>query len=31
MIEQGVRGADDNFERGLNWVLDGIERAVPER
>ncbi|MEV4168867.1 TetR/AcrR family transcriptional regulator C-terminal domain-containing protein [Nonomuraea sp. NPDC049709] len=25
MIEQGVPGADDNFERGLNWVLDGIE------
>ncbi|MFB4281343.1 MULTISPECIES: TetR/AcrR family transcriptional regulator [unclassified Nonomuraea] len=25
MIEQGVQGADDNFERGLNWVLDGIE------
>lgn len=25
MIEQGVRGADDNFERGLGWVLDGIE------
>ncbi|MEU6719253.1 TetR/AcrR family transcriptional regulator [Nonomuraea sp. NPDC046802] len=24
MIEQGVQGADDNFERGLNWVLDGI-------
>ncbi|MGW0195503.1 TetR/AcrR family transcriptional regulator [Nonomuraea sp. NPDC003201] len=31
MIEQGVRGADDNFERGLNWVLDGIERAIPQR
>lgn len=25
MIERGVPGADDNFERGLNWVLDGIE------
>ncbi|WP_237103579.1 TetR/AcrR family transcriptional regulator [Nonomuraea sp. MG754425] len=25
MIEQGVQGADDNFERGLNWVLDGME------
>lgn len=25
MIQQGVQGADDNFERGLNWVLDGME------
>ncbi|MEU1388657.1 MULTISPECIES: TetR/AcrR family transcriptional regulator C-terminal domain-containing protein [unclassified Nonomuraea] len=25
MIEQGVAGADDNFRRGLSWVLDGIE------
>ncbi|MEU5862960.1 MULTISPECIES: TetR/AcrR family transcriptional regulator [unclassified Nonomuraea] len=25
VIEQGVAGADDNFERGLSWVLDGIE------
>ncbi|MGW0805058.1 TetR/AcrR family transcriptional regulator C-terminal domain-containing protein [Nonomuraea sp. NPDC002799] len=24
LIEDGVRGADDNFERGLNWMLDGI-------
>ncbi|MFG1706058.1 TetR/AcrR family transcriptional regulator C-terminal domain-containing protein [Nonomuraea sp. M3C6] len=31
MIEQGVRGADDNFERGLNWVLDGIEGDLPGR
>ncbi|MEV4075911.1 TetR/AcrR family transcriptional regulator C-terminal domain-containing protein [Nonomuraea fuscirosea] len=28
MIEQGVPGADDNFERGLGWVLDGIERHL---
>ncbi|WP_052423894.1 TetR/AcrR family transcriptional regulator C-terminal domain-containing protein [Nonomuraea candida] len=25
ILEQGVPGADDNFERGLTWVLDGIE------
>jgi AcrR family transcriptional regulator len=31
MIEQGVRGADDNFERGLRWVLDGIEGDLPGR
>jgi AcrR family transcriptional regulator len=31
MIEQGVRGADDNFERGLAWVLDGIEGDLPRR
>ncbi|MFC4111951.1 TetR/AcrR family transcriptional regulator C-terminal domain-containing protein [Nonomuraea zeae] len=31
MIEQGVRGADDNFERGLGWVLDGIEGDLPGR
>ncbi|MEV5328437.1 TetR/AcrR family transcriptional regulator C-terminal domain-containing protein [Nonomuraea sp. NPDC052634] len=33
MIEEGVQGADDNFERGLGWVLDGIEahlRGGPE-
>ncbi|SDL09482.1 regulatory protein, tetR family [Nonomuraea jiangxiensis] len=29
MIQEGVRGADDNFERGLNWVLDGIEGSLP--
>lgn len=29
MIEQGVWGADDNFERGLNWVLDGIQGGLP--
>ncbi|MCP2353896.1 AcrR family transcriptional regulator [Nonomuraea thailandensis] len=28
MIEQGVQGADDNFERGLNWVLDGMEGSI---
>lgn len=28
MIEQGVQGADDNFERGLSWVLDGIEGVI---
>ncbi|MFI7448423.1 TetR/AcrR family transcriptional regulator [Nonomuraea sp. NPDC049714] len=31
MLEQGVRGADDNFERGLRWVLDGIEGDLPGR
>ncbi|GGT09620.1 TetR family transcriptional regulator [Nonomuraea spiralis] len=31
MIEQGVPGADDNFERGLSWVLDGIEGDLPGR
>ncbi|WP_206061252.1 TetR/AcrR family transcriptional regulator [Nonomuraea basaltis] len=31
MIEQGVPGADDNFERGLRWLLDGIERDLPAR
>nr|SBO99565.1 Transcriptional regulator, TetR family [Nonomuraea gerenzanensis] len=31
MIEQGVQGADDNFERGLTWVLDGIEAQLPRR
>lgn len=31
MIEEGVRGADDNFERGLTWLLDGIERTIGER
>ncbi|GAA3649643.1 TetR/AcrR family transcriptional regulator C-terminal domain-containing protein [Nonomuraea antimicrobica] len=30
MIEEGVRGADDNFERGLNLVLDGIEGVLPK-
>ncbi|MEU0568656.1 TetR/AcrR family transcriptional regulator C-terminal domain-containing protein [Nonomuraea sp. NPDC005983] len=25
MIERGVAGFDDNYERGLNWLLDGIE------
>ncbi|TMR07839.1 hypothetical protein ETD86_50315 [Nonomuraea turkmeniaca] len=29
MIEQGVPGADDNFERGLRWLLDGMERDLP--
>jgi hypothetical protein len=28
MIEQGVPGAGDNFERGLRWLLDGIERDL---
>ncbi|MBF8193576.1 TetR/AcrR family transcriptional regulator C-terminal domain-containing protein [Nonomuraea sp. K274] len=28
MIQQGVPGADDNFERGLDWVLDGLEHAA---
>jgi AcrR family transcriptional regulator len=31
MIEQGVPGADDNFERGLSLVLDGIEGDLPGR
>ncbi|MFB9473271.1 TetR/AcrR family transcriptional regulator C-terminal domain-containing protein [Nonomuraea salmonea] len=31
MIEQGVQGADDNFERGLGWVLDGIEAHLRDR
>jgi AcrR family transcriptional regulator len=31
MLEQGVPGADDNFERGLTWVLDGIEGHVNGR
>lgn len=31
MIEQGVRGVDDNFERGLGWVLDGIEAHLRDR
>ncbi|MFC4006336.1 TetR/AcrR family transcriptional regulator C-terminal domain-containing protein [Nonomuraea purpurea] len=31
MIEQGVQGADDNFERGLNWVLDGIAGELAAR
>ncbi|MEO3797669.1 TetR/AcrR family transcriptional regulator C-terminal domain-containing protein [Nonomuraea sp. B10E15] len=31
MIEEGVRGADDNFERGLSWVLDGIEAGLHGR
>ncbi|MGA4995722.1 TetR/AcrR family transcriptional regulator [Nonomuraea bangladeshensis] len=29
MLERGVPGADDNFERGLRWLLDGIERELP--
>ncbi|MEU4513004.1 TetR/AcrR family transcriptional regulator [Nonomuraea wenchangensis] len=29
LLEQGVPGADDNFERGLRWLLDGIERELP--
>ncbi|SEH02840.1 regulatory protein, tetR family [Nonomuraea solani] len=29
MIEQGLQGADDNFERGLTWVLDGIAGGLP--
>jgi AcrR family transcriptional regulator len=28
MIEEGVPGVDDNFERGLRWLLDGIERDL---
>ncbi|MGR6915879.1 TetR/AcrR family transcriptional regulator C-terminal domain-containing protein [[Actinomadura] parvosata] len=28
MIEQGVQGAGDTFERGLNWVLDGMEGSL---
>jgi AcrR family transcriptional regulator len=31
LIEGGVAGADDNYERGLNWVLDGIEGDLPGR
>ncbi|TDE43077.1 TetR family transcriptional regulator [Nonomuraea mesophila] len=31
MIEQGVGGADDNFERGLTWLLDGIEADLRGR
>ncbi|MGP3958927.1 TetR/AcrR family transcriptional regulator [Nonomuraea sp. 3N208] len=31
MIEQGVPGADDNFERGLRWLLDGMERDLRAR
>ncbi|MET8862381.1 TetR/AcrR family transcriptional regulator C-terminal domain-containing protein [Nonomuraea sp. NPDC004580] len=31
MIEQGVQGVDDNFERGLGWVLDGIEAHLRGR
>ncbi|TDC99812.1 TetR family transcriptional regulator [Nonomuraea deserti] len=31
MIQEGVRGADDNFERGLSWVLDGIEADLHGR
>lgn len=28
MIEQGVAGAGDTFERGLGWLLDGMEREL---
>ncbi|MEV4564077.1 TetR/AcrR family transcriptional regulator C-terminal domain-containing protein [Nonomuraea sp. NPDC049419] len=31
MIEHGVQGVDDNFERGLCWVLDGIEAHLRDR
>ncbi|QYC43941.1 hypothetical protein Nocox_31820 [Nonomuraea coxensis DSM 45129] len=29
LLERGVPGADDNFERGLRRLLDGIERELP--
>lgn len=31
LIEGGVAGADDTYERGLNWLLDGIEGDLPGR
>ncbi|MER6948856.1 TetR/AcrR family transcriptional regulator C-terminal domain-containing protein [Nonomuraea sp. NPDC000554] len=31
MIERGVAGADDNYERGLNWLLDGVEGDLRRR
>jgi AcrR family transcriptional regulator len=27
LLKDGIPGAPDNFERGLGWILDGIERA----
>ncbi|GII87236.1 hypothetical protein Ssi03_52260 [Sphaerisporangium siamense] len=31
LLEQGVPVADDNFERGLKWLLDGLaaELSLP--